>query len=61
MRKHATLRPPLAAIWRLKPHDAQDLIDTLCPGRCFKFNYHRNPSDGKLLHGHFIMKNAGDT
>ncbi len=37
-------------------HDAPSLFDVRCPGRCFNYNYHRDPKDGSFLHGHFFRK-----
>ncbi|MFA5027484.1 MAG: hypothetical protein WC713_06370 [Candidatus Methylomirabilota bacterium] len=34
--------------------DCSDMFDARCPEGCFKFNYHRDPTTGELLHGHFF-------
>jgi hypothetical protein len=33
--------------------DTPDLFDVRCPERCFNYNFHREPTSGAFLHGHF--------
>lgn len=50
--------PSCSAVLRV--HDSPGLFDVSCPNRCFKYNYHRDPANGELLHGHFFRKEPGD-
>ena len=36
--------------------DSPGLFDVRCPERCFTYNYHRDPTTGAFLHGHFCQK-----
>lgn len=44
----------------LSIHDSPNLFDVRCPNGCFNYNYHRDPSSGQFLHGHFFQKEPGD-
>jgi hypothetical protein len=38
--------------------DSPDLFDVRCPERCFNYNFHRNPTTGAFLHGHFYTSDT---
>jgi len=40
----------------LKVTDRPDLFDIRCPSGCFNYNFHRDPSSGEFLHGHFRLR-----
>jgi|GEM_PF-2256060 len=41
---------------RLRVIDSPGLFDVSCPERCFNYNYHRDPTTGAFLHGHFFQR-----
>jgi hypothetical protein len=40
--------------------DTPDLFDVRCPKHCFNYNYHRDPTTGEFLHGHYWQNNPAE-
>jgi hypothetical protein len=54
-REHITAICPLCSA-QLRVIDAPSLFDVSCPNCCFNYNYHRDPTSGVFLHGHFFRE-----